>query len=400
MSSATPPAALAGLRVLEYGELVSAPFATKALRDLGAEVVKVEPPRGDIARSVGPFPHDSPDPEASGLFAYLNGGKRGVTLDLHRAPDLEAFRRLIAQTDVLVESAPVDQWEALGLSHADLLAASPRLIQVSITPFGHSGPYSHYKGYELNAMALAGVPMALGEQDRPPLPVPDFIGDFFTGSVAALGVMLNLFARDAAGINEPEWIDLSSSDAWATLQTGLGVVQWLFGSRITLRHGRRKKGGPYPFTILRCADGDFRLIAMTKREWVRFLDAMGNPEWGKDPRFQDRVKMNDRYADELDALISEWLMTRTKQQLFELCYSHGVPFTPVKDFGDVMSDPQLVERRFFVDAEDPRLGPVRMPGPPFHFGGLPLAEPRRAPRLGEHNAELLGSLAAPVSAER
>ena len=389
------PGPLSGLRVVEYGDLVTAPFTAKILADLGATVIKVEAPRtGDRSRLVGPFPQDDPHPERSGLYVYLNAKKRGVTLDLASATGRALFARLLAEADVLVENvAPADSTR-LGLAPAEVKRINPSLIHLSITPFGHVGPYASHKGYGINVGAMSGVVLATGSPDRPPLPLPDFQEDFFTGVVGGLSVMLALADTDRAqNENEAmrgEWIDLSGANAWMTFQMGMTVVSWVFGGRRTMRQGRRSAGSPYPYAILPCADGYIRLIAMQKIEWTRFLDILGNPAWSTDPRFQNRLIMNQRYHEELDALIQPWLSARTKNELQDIFYKGGLPFTPVKDFGDVFADPQLRARDFFVRAEQPGIGAFDVPGPPYHLRHETLGGWRPAPTLGEHNDEVFG----------
>ena len=382
---------LAGIKIVEYGDLVTAPYASKLLADLGATVVKIEAPHtGDRSRAVGPFPGDRPDAEQSGLFIYLNGKKRGVTLDVTSATGRGIFDRLVADADMLIENVELRDSERLGLSPERLRGVNGNLIHLSITPFGHRGPYSADRGYALNAEAMSGAVLANGDADREPLPLPDFLSDWFTGTVGAMSCMLAItgLESDVDGTGGGEWIDLSSANAWMTFQTGLGVVTWLFGSRRTMREGRRHRGGPYPWTIMPCKDGEFRLIAMTKREWSRFVEVMGTPQWSKDERFQDRLKMNELYADELDALIKPWFAERTKAELFALFYEAGVPFTPVMDFRDVLEDPQLNARDFFVEVEQPGVGTLTLPGLPYHFSEAEVAAWRPAPALGQHNHEV------------
>ena len=386
---------LAGIKVVEYGDLVTGPYASKLLADLGATVIKIEAPRtGDRSRQVGPFPGDRPDAEQSGLFIYLNGKKRGVTLDLTSATGRGLFDRLIADADVLIENAAPGDCERMGLAPQRLRGVNGNLIHLSITPFGHDGPYSAHTGYALNIEAMSGAVLGNGDADREPLPLPDFLSDWFTGTIGAMSCMLAITGLESgdgtggAGTGGGEWIDLSSANAWMTFQTGTGVVAWLFGSQRTLRQGRRHRGGPYPWTIMPCKDGEFRLIAMTKREWNRFVDVMGTPEWSKDERFQDRIKMNELHADELDALIEPWFAERTKAELFEQFYEAGVPFTPVLDFRDVLGDPQLNARDFFVEVEQPGVGTLTLPGAPYHFSEAERAGWSAAPALGQHNYEV------------
>ncbi|MSQ42263.1 MAG: CoA transferase [Dehalococcoidia bacterium] len=384
---------LAGLRVVEYGDLVTAPYASKVLADLGATVLKIEAPRsGDRSRVVGPFPGDLPDPERSGLFIYLNAKKRGVTLDLGCSTGRAIFARLIADADVLIENVAPPDAARLGLAHEQVRRLNDHLIHLSITPFGHTGPYSAHKGYGLNVAAMSGVVLANGAPERAPLPLPDFLEDFFTGVVGALSCMLALAGTegDADGAGTGEWIDLSGANAWMTFQTGMNVVSWVFNGRRTRRQGRHSRGGGYPYAILPCKDGYVRLIAMQRIEWTRFVQLMGTPEWSSDERFQDRLKMNELYADELNALIDPWLTARTKAELQQLFYTGRVPFTAVKDFRDVLEDPQLRARNFFVDARQPGMAPMWMPGPPYHLATEVLGPWRPAPTLGEHNDEVFG----------
>ena len=320
------PQPLDGVRVVEIGGWVAAAFAGKILADLGAEVVTVEPPGGSALRRYGPFPGGQPDPDTSGLHLYLGTNKMSATLDLEQDQPRSRLRHLTAGADIVIHDTPRAETERLGITYDALRAGNEDLIALELSPFGQTGPYAGYKGFEINAAALGGVIMQLGLPGHPPLNPPLFIGHYQTGLTGALAAMVALTSRDRVGVGQR--IDLAESDSWATFHTGNGVVQWLFGDRRTMRHGRRVAGGPYPNTILACKDGEIRLQAMTKREWRRIIDMMGSPAWADDPRFQDRLKMNELYADELDGLIADWLSTQTKDELFQKFYDFGVPFTP------------------------------------------------------------------------
>ena len=379
------------MRVIELGDMVSAAFAAKLLADLGADVIKVEPPvAGDESRHYGPFPNDDPDPEKSGLYLYLNMNKRGITLDLRSEPSVQVLAELVKVSDILIENYSTPVAEELGLCYEELKNANPSLIMLSMSPYGHTGPYRDHKGYEINCASLGGVVMHLGLPGRAPLNPPQFLGHYQVAATGAMAAMIALVARDLAGTGQH--IDLAEADSWATFHTGTGVVQWLFGNRRTMRHGRRVQGGPYPNTILPCKDGEIRLQAMTRREWDRILAMMGNPEWGRDPRFQDRLKINAHYADEVDGYIGSWLGERTKQELSELFYEYGVPFTPVNDVADFVHDPHLEARGFFVEVEHPRAGVLKYPGKPYHLSRTPWAVRRPAPLLGQHNREIYAEL--------
>jgi len=384
--------ALAGLSIIETGHSVSAAYATKLLADLGADVVKVEDPggQGDETRRIGPFPEDEPHLEKSGLFLYLNANKRGVTLDITKAAGRSIFDRLVRSADVVVYDYPPSVAEELELNHSKLSEFNARVISLSLTPYGETGPYRDLNAYELNTASLAGVPLSLGSADREPLYPANFFGQFQCGLVGALGIMLAVTRRSVSGIGQH--IDVSEADTWATFHTGGGIVSWLFSGRRTLRRGQRSPGVGYPFTILPCKDGYFRLLAMTKREWRRALVAMGSPAWGDDPRFQDRLKMNELYADELDALLEPWLMSHTKAELFRICYEHGVPFAPINNVHDVVDGPRMTADEFFIDIDHPEAGTFKYPRPPFTFSQTPWQIRRPAPLLGQHNDEVFGSL--------
>ena len=379
--------ALEGLRVIEFGNMVSAAYATKLLADLGAEVIKAEPPEtGDESRLHGPFPRDEADPEKSGLYLYLNMNKLGITLDLRSSAGIRTLNDLVRCSDILVHNHPPAVAEELGLCYGQLRQANPSLIMLSISPYGHTGPYRDYKGYDINTASLGGVVMQLGLPGHAPLNPPQLLGHYQVAVTGALATMIATVTREVTGSGQH--IDLAEADSWATFHTGVALVQWLFGYRTTMRHGRRVLGGPYPNTILPCKDGEIRLQAMTRREWDRIVDMMGNPEWASDPRFQDRVKMNELYADELDGLIAPWLKERTKSELYQLFYEYGVPFTPVNTVADFVHDPHLRERGFFVDVEHPRAGTLTYPGKPYQFSETPWMVHRPAPLLGQHNGDI------------
>ena len=379
--------ALSGVKVVECGSMVSAAYTAKLLADLGAEVVKIEQPgSGDEARSYGPFPGDIPHPERSGLFLYLNANKLGITLNLKTKTGRDIMHQLLNEADILVENYHPKEGKESGLDYATLKEVNKDLIMLSISPFGQKGGYSDYKGYEANCDALGGITMYAGEPNREPLNPPLFLGSYQAGVAGAVACLIAMHARDLIG--HGQHIDLAKVDNWGSFHLGIPLVEYVFGRRIWQRYGRRAIGGPYPQTILGCKDGDFRLIAMTKLEWRRFLKIMDNPEWGDDPRFQDRIKMQQLYADELDSLIEPWLKKHTKQELFQMCYDGKVPFTPIKNIEDVVNDPHLSARDFFVQIDHPEAGRLEYPGPPYKFSKTPPTIKRPAPLLGEQNEKI------------
>ena len=378
------------IRVLDLGDMVAAPFASKILADLGAEVIKLEPPIGERARHYGPFPNDEPNIEKSGLFLYQNTNKFGGTLDLYSEEGRSLLNVLTSKVDIIIHNTSPDLAQYLQITYDDLKLHNDSLIMLSISPYGLTGPYSTYKGHEINSAALSGVTLQLGLPDRPPLNPPLFLGHSQVGLVGAMSAMIALTARDMTGVGQH--IDVSEADCWATYHNGIGLSQWLFSSRVTMRQGRHGRGGPYPNTILPCKDGEIRMQLFSAREWQRLLDVMGNPEWGNDPRFQDRLEMNRLYSDEVDAHISDWFKDYTKAELFDKFYEYKVPFTPVNTVTDFFHHPQMAARNFFVDVTHPEAGTTRQPGPPYKLSETPISIRRPAPLLGEHNDYIYGEI--------
>jgi len=356
---------------------------------VGAEVIKVEEPSGDEARDYGPFPHNIPHSERSGLFLYLNANKKGITLNLQTKTGKELFLRLIEKADVLVENYPPPQAEGLGLRYEALKGINPRIIVASITPYGIGGPYKGWKGYAINTAAGGGMSLTIGEPHREPLNPPLSLSHYQSGVVAATAVMSALIAREEIG--EGQQIEVSEMEVWACLHTGYNVTGYVYHGRKRIRSGHRTPAA-YPYTILPCKDGYFSLIAIQGFQWKRFLELMGGgrvPDWYEnDPKFKDRFEAGRKYADELDAKVCEWLSLYTKEELFKLCRERKIPFTPVRTIKEVAECPHLRERGYFVQAGHKEAGTLTYPGPPFRLYKTPASLEKTAPLLGEHNREI------------
>lgn len=218
---------LSGIRVIEYGDFISAPFCSKLLVDFGAEVIKVElPHRGDSSRHYGPFPNDIPNPEKSGLFLYLNTNKLGVTLNLEDKKGLEIFKQVISQADVFIENLPRKKIEALNISYSSLRELNPGLIMTSISMFGRTGPYRDYQGQHINCCALAGASHALGFPDREPISVPLFHYDYQAGLNGAAATITALLARE--NIHEGQHIDISETDVAVNYVGVISIIYEVF----------------------------------------------------------------------------------------------------------------------------------------------------------------------------
>ena len=378
--------ALAGLKVVEYGGFISAPYCTKLMADMGAEVIKVEEPgAGDESRRHGPFPDDVPHLERSGLFLYLNGNKKGVTLNLRTPTGREMLEGIIRDADVFVENQPAGDMAELGLDHSTLQSVNPRLIVTSISPFGQTGPYRDCKGYALNTAGLGGQTMRTGEAGREPLAPALSQSHYQGGSMGAAATMGALFARMATG--KGQHVDISEAEVWATIHHGHGVHLGVFEGRKSVRAGHRTIS-VYPWCILPCKDGYMCLIAIQGYQWKRFLEAMGTPEWMGDPRFENRIVMAMEHADELDALVMTWLLDHTKDEIFQICREKQITFAPIRDLAEVATDPHFEEREYFVEIDRRHVGTMKYPGAPYRLSETPWQLKSPAPTLGEHNEEI------------
>jgi CoA:oxalate CoA-transferase len=376
---------LAGLKVLELGRFISAPYCGKLLADMGAEVVKMEPPAaGDPSRQYGPFLNNDPHRERSGLFLYLNANKQGVTLNLATPTGQSILRELVARSDALVHNLPVQDMGRVGLDYEALSRVNPGLVMASITPFGLTGSYRNYKAYDITLAAAGGICTGLGEEGREPLSFGTPQVGYFAGMAAASSIVMALLARDHVGSGQH--IDIAEAETMAGVYNGPEALMAVYQWRMTRRTGHHALDFPYPNCILRCKDGYIFVGAPEGRQWRQLLEVMGNPEWSKDPRFRNRTEMNNLYADELDGYLESWLMNYTKAELLDIALERRIPLAPVRSYDEVRHDPSLAD--LFVDIDRADTGPIAYPGPPYQLAEAEAAPQHSAPYLGQHNEEV------------
>lgn len=380
----TPPQALSGLSVVELGSDVSAPYAAKLLADLGATVIKVEPPTGDPARRFGPFPGDVPDAEQSGLFLYLNTNKNGVVLDLETEEGRRSFRQLVSTADVLIENTRPGTLERLGLSYEALSALNPRLVMTSISPFGQDPEFREMKAYPLNIMHGSGTGNRIGEPGREPLSMPGWQSSYCGGISAAGATLCAIYGRDTLG--RGQYIDISELEVLNCF-FGNYVTTWVATGGEQVRAGPRIGSGLN--TCLECKDGYVHLIAIREDWWKRLVQLLGDPEWAQ--QYEDR-KYRGEHAIEVEEHMHDWLMSQTREELFELCQAERFPVTPYYTIEEVVNNRQLEARGFFVEIEHPEAGTLRYPGAPYRLSETPWQLRAPAPLLGQHNREVLGAL--------
>jgi crotonobetainyl-CoA:carnitine CoA-transferase CaiB-like acyl-CoA transferase len=377
--------ALAGLRVLECGELVAAAYATKLLADLGAEVIKIESPAGDASRRCGPFVGGIPHPERSGLYLYLNTNKRSVALDLTRERDRAVLARLAAGADLLVHNLPPPTLDACGLSYELLAADNPRLVMTSITPFGLTGPRRDWRATDLTLWNAGGIAYLNGSpeaEDLPPLAPFGHQAEYqggLNGAIASLGA---LFARLRSGRGQHVVISIQETLA-AILE--LTFEYWPYMGLVASRLGRKPI---QPLDFLECRDGWIFICCVEEHQWREFIRMIGSPDWAELEIFADRLKRGANW-DALKLFLQEWAIEQSVAEVYQAAQRRRIPFAPVSTMGDLLASEHLKARGFFAVLEPPGLPPLTVPGAPYHLSVTPWAIRRPAPRLGEHTEEVL-----------
>lgn len=371
---------------------VAGPYCGRLLAGLGAEVIKIEPPGGDITRMAGPFPDDVPHLERSGLFLHLNAGKRSVVPRWAELP--EGAGGLFSNADVVLLSTRPPEVEEHGyVEYLDRMSLLfPRLVVVCVTPFGLTGPYAGYQGGELVTYALSGYMSLTGEPDREPIKSYGDLLQYQAGAHAALGAMAALRARERDGLGQG--VDVSIMEAGTFLIGGVEQNAHFFGT-VAKRNGTRLMGFPpqhsYPSTIRPCADG-----FVHAHSHARYPDLLG--VMIPHPRLADPevLRTLTGHADEIDAIMDEWLADKDRDTVVELAQSLRLPFTEVRLPGEVLREAHHRERGSFVEVQHPGMdGPLLQPGPPARFSRTPW-EARPAPLLGEMPEEELPAEAAPA----
>jgi len=378
---------LDGIKVIECAQYISGPYCGMLLAGLGADVTKIEPIGvGDISRRCGPFPDDIPHIEMSGLFHYLNRNKKGITLNVSKATGREICLELLKNADLLIEDFRPAMAKSLKLDFASLRELNPKLNVISITPFGQTGPYRDYKAYAINASAIGGMSSIVGDPQREPLTPPFSLGHFQTGVIASNAFMFALMAgrKEKKG----QHIDISEAESWSLFHTGNVVSAFVYSGRKRNRSGHRTFA-PYPYTLLPCKDGYLSMIALRGSEWKRFLEIVGDgeiPDWYQsDERFKDRAIAGMKYSQILDDLLSPWLMSHTRAEIFELCKQKHVPFMPVRTIEEVVNCEHLNKRKYFEAAMFSGTRELKCPGAPVRFSESRWDLNQSAPVLSEHN---------------
>ena len=388
-------APLEGVRVLDLGTRIAAPFCAGLLGEMGAEVVKIEQPgRGDFMREIGPF-MDAAGGESYSLFWAVEGrGRKSVTLDLRRAEGQDVFRRLAGTADVVVENfrpGTLEQWH---IGPGDL---DPKLVVVRISAFGQDGPYARRPGLDRMGIGYGGLLQLTGYADRPPVRVGVTISDYLTGVFSAHAAVSSLYARDARRSGNGAVIDAALYGA------PLRILEWTVAGYDALGMARGREGNRLansaPLDNYPTADGRYVcIVAGSDANFARLCKAMDRPDLLDDPRF---AKLADRAAhgDEINGIVTEWTRARTAAEVEQACVDCDVPVATAYTAADMFADPHFAARGDLVEVPDPVAGTLRQQAPFPRFAGEAPEPPSGAPRLGAHTREVLSGALALSDAE-
>jgi len=370
----------------------------KILGDLGADVIKIEPPQGDRSRNVGPFYHDIPHPEKSLYWFAYNGNKRGITLNIETADGREIFKKLVKKADIVVNSFQAGYMDKIGLGHDSLAGVNPQVVTVSITPFGETGPYKDYKAPDIVTAAMSGGVYVTGDADRAPLRIGFPQSYLYAGASAAVGALIAYHHSRQSG--EGQHVDVSTQEAmvpfsatqapfWYMLKTNLmrrGVFREGTAAKAVIRMLWPCKDGYVSFTVMGTPTG-----AKTNKKFMELMEkeglagALQNFDWDG----FDRRTATQETQTRVEEAIAPFIARHTKEELFGMAVDNGIMLLPVYTPAELLECEQLKTREYWKEIEHPELGvKVTYPGSFVRCSETDCSIKRRAPLIGEHNEEI------------
>lgn len=375
------------LRVLDVSRLLSGPYCTMLLADLGAEVLKVEYPRGgDPARTLEPFVGDD-----SAFFLSVNRGKKSITLDLGTQTGHDLFLRLLKQCDVLVENFVPGTMARFGLDYESVKDVNPRLVYASISGFGQDGPEADRPALDIIVQAMGGIMSITGEPDGHVVRPGPSLGDSVAGTFAALSIVCALYQRRETG--RGQYVDTAMLDCQVTLMEN--AFARYFATGVSPAPLGTRHPSAVPFQVFDASDGRFVIALLTndKATWHRFCAAIERPDLGADPRYRNNAGRL-RHVDELVAELQKTTAQQPVAEWLERLRAADIPCGPINDMAAVAADPQVAHRNMLPKIPHPRKGSWPVANTPFHLSGAKTGPAGASPRLGEHTdtvfKELLG----------
>lgn len=368
---------LAGITVIEHAAGVAASYAGRLLAVMGATVIKVEPPGGSPLRTVGPLL--TTDPPATSLFHYVSANKQFVTCDLKSTSGREQFASLLARADVLLDDTPLAERAALGIDEQHIAQTWPKLVHVSVLPFGATGPHSHYRAHEINVFHAGGegylMPNGLTLEmfpERPPVKIYGHFAEFMGGTSAVCATLSALLVQPEAG---GQYVDVSVQDA--NLAVGCFAIQRLGDGDLENRFARSFKYGG----VLECRDGHVQVLTLEPRQWQGLVKLLGSPAWAQESAMNDPLERGRRGAD-INRHLRAWAKTQSVDDAVARGQELGVPIAKYQSPADIFASEQSQARGMFSSVDLPGVGAAQMPTAPFQFRQQPLSVQRAAATPG------------------
>lgn len=379
------PKALDDVMVLDFSRMYAGPFCTMILKDLGAEIIKVEiPGSGDGVRALPPI---TPEGE-SYVFVNINRGKKSITLNLNSDRGREIGKELVKKADVLVENFTPGVFEKLGLGYKEVSRLNPRIIYASLSGFGQTGPYRNQPAFDTIAQAMGGLVSVTGFPDSPPAKTGPALADFTSALYATIAILsaLHYRERDSKG----QYIDISMQDCvWALTAPQFSGYYFLTGQDPP-RTGNRQIEAT-PFNIYPARDGHVVIAIVTVGQWQKFLQVIGREDLLAVEHYATQAQRVNHWP-EIDAIAAEWAKTRSVREIVDTLNDADLPCSPAPTFAEVANDPQLLSREMVIEVEQLISGKLKVPGSVFKLSETPGDVKYPAPFLGEHNYEVYRQL--------
>lgn len=389
--SPSPTGPLQGIRILDCTQAIAGPWSTMMLGDLGADVIKIEAPRGDLQRPMAPYTREDQERSYGGSFSTYNRNKRGVVLDFTNEVDRAKFLELVDSADAVVENMRAGVMDGLGIGWETLRERNPRLVYGAIRGFGDprtgESPYAEWPAYDVIAQAMGGLVSQNGNGPDNRIQVGPFIGDIYPGTIGAMGVLAALFHAQRTG--KGQFVDVAMVDSIMALAE-MGVMRYSYLGRPDTPPSGNRNDFAVPFDVFETKDGSMAIAAPTDHHWKELAEAMGHPEWALD---EDKATIRARVLNRepLDKAMTEWAQERTNQEILDLI-GGKVPCGPVNLPGDLFSDEHVRARQMLVAVDQPSGRPIVQVASPIKMTSTPTGIHRRAPRLGEHTDEVLSEI--------
>ena len=371
---------LAGITVLDFGQVYQGPYATMLMARAGADVVKVEPPQGEPLRRRAP-----PGKSTTFPIAMLNSNKRAITLNLKHARGRELLFRMAEKADVLLENFAPGVMDRLGVGWRVLHEVNPRLVYASGTGYGLSGPDRDNLAMDLTIQAVSGLIATTGFPDGPPVKAGPAVVDFISGIHLYAATITALFERERTGIGRLVEVAMQEA-AYATLTSQLQAYHET--GKAPSRSGN-SSWGRVPINVYPAKDGYVAMNIAVEEHWHNLLKAMGREDMREDPRFADNAA-RVKHREQVDAAIAAWTQTLGKMEIFQVAKERRIPLAPVREVDEVMHDAHMHERGFLDEIEHDEIGPITVPNSPLRFHGADPAPTAPSPKLGQHNDEIYG----------